>query len=164
MLCEKGDYAGMVKGKLTIAILVTALSALALTACYRTPEQRAERMVDHMASELKLNAAQKIQLDKIKDEFMARRPRLAKEREAAVREANELMRSADVDKTKLAALVERSKGQADDMIGFIASKFTEIHDMLTPEQRERLVDHIEKYTDHKDGRGETIKSSAGGGY
>jgi len=129
-------------------IVMAALTALVLTGCYRTPEQRAEDMVKHMSSELALNETQKAQLEKIKDEFLARRPEMTKMREETVKEANELMRSSEIDKTRLDALTEKSKTEANDMIRFVSAKFTEIHDMLTPEQREKLTKHIEEHMLH----------------
>ncbi len=138
----------MMKSRSAIVLVLTAVAALVFTGCYRTPEQKAEHFVTYMVSELGLNDNQKAQLEKIKDEFLVKRPEMAKLREETVREANELMRSADIDKTKLDALVEKSQTQANDMLRFVAARFTEIHDMLTPEQREKLVAHIEKYGKH----------------
>jgi len=154
----------------TTLIMLVILFALVVTGCYRTPEQRAERFVKHMASELNLDDAQKAKLDKIKDEFLARRPEMKQIREETVIEANALMRSAEIDKAKLDALNARHAAHANELIQFLSSKFTEIHDMLTPEQREKLVAHIEKYMKHKHGKSEAaagapVKSApAGGGY
>jgi len=138
----------MLKHRFAQLTLLMALSALVIAGCYRTPEQRAEHFVKHMASELKLNDAQTAQLEKIKDEFLAKRPEMARMRDESVKEANELMRSPEIDKSRLNALIEKNTAQADDMIRFISAKFVEIHDMLTPEQREKLVSHIEKYMSH----------------
>jgi len=135
----------MLKKSYAIMIVTAVLSALVLTGCYRTPEKRAEYMVKRMASELGLNDAQTAQLEKIKEEFFARRPVMAKLREETVREANELMRSAEVDKTKLNALQEKSQTGANDMVRFVFAKLIEIHDMLTPEQREKLAKYIEEH-------------------
>jgi Spy/CpxP family protein refolding chaperone len=129
-----------------IAIVMAALAALVLSACYhRTPEQRAEYLVKRMSAELSLSDGQQAQLEKIKNEFLARRAEMPKLREETVKEANELMRSAEIDKTRLNALTEKNQTQANDMIRFVTDKFTEIHDMLTPEQREKLVKHIEEH-------------------
>ncbi len=129
-----------------ILIVMAALTALFLAACYHhTPEQRAEYLVKRMSAELSLNEVQKAQLEKIKNEFLAKRAEMPKLREETVKEANELMRSAEIDKTRLNALTEKNQAQANDMISFITAKFTEIHDMLTPEQREKLVKHIEEH-------------------
>jgi Spy/CpxP family protein refolding chaperone len=130
-------------------IVLAALAALVLTACYpRSPEQRAEYVVKRMATELGLSDVQKAQLEKIKDEFLARRAEMPKLRAETVKEANELMRSVEIDKARLNALVTKTQAQANDMISFVTAKFTEIHDMLTPEQREKLVKHIEEHMQH----------------
>jgi len=153
----------MLKHRFVQLTLLMAVSTLVIAGCSRTPEQRAEHFVKHMAAELKLNDAQTAQLEKIKNEFLAKRPEMAKMREETVKAANELMRSPEIDKAKLDALTEKNIAQADDMIRFISTKFMEIHDMLTPEQRDKLVSHIEKYMSHggeksQAGEGESMKS------
>ncbi len=151
------------KSKKVIIIALAAFAALILSGCFRTPEQRAEHMVKHLASELKLNDSQTAQLEKIKDEVLARRPGMTKMREETVKEANELMRSADIDKARLDALVNKNEAQMNDLIQFVSAKFTEIHDMLTPEQREKLVTMIEHHM--KDKRpAETKQEKGGSGY
>jgi Spy/CpxP family protein refolding chaperone len=155
----------MLTHKPVMLIVFFALITLVVAGCYRTPEQRADRFVKHMASELNLNDTQKAKLDQIKDEFLAKRPEMKKIREETVLEANELMRSAEIDKAKLDALNARHAAHANDLIQFLSSKFTEIHDMLTPEQREKLVSHIEKYMKHGRGKSEPVKAApAGSGY
>lgn len=144
----KGKEYVMLRKSYVIMIVMAALTALVLTGCYRTPEKRAEYMVKRLSSELALNDTQKAQLEKIKDEFLAKRPEMAKMREEAVKEANELMRSAAIDRARLTALVEKSQRGTNDMIRFVFAKFTEIHDMLTLEQREKLTKHIEEHMLH----------------
>ena len=145
---EKGKEKVMSKKSYVIMIALAVLFAVVLTGCYRTPEQRAEYLVKRMSSELDLNDTQKARLEKIKDEFLAKRPEMTKMREETVKEANVLMRSAEIDKAQLNALMEKNQAGAIDMIRFVAAKFTEIHDMLTPEQREKLTKQIEEYMLH----------------
>jgi Spy/CpxP family protein refolding chaperone len=151
------------KSKKLIIILLATITALVLSSCYRTPEQRAEYLVKHLASELKLDDSQKANLEKIKDEFLAKRPEMIKMREESVKEANDLMRSAEIDKTRLNALTEKNQTQVNDMIRFVSAKFTEIHDMLTPEQREKLVVMIEKHMSDKRHTGKE-QEKGGSGY
>jgi Spy/CpxP family protein refolding chaperone len=139
----------MGKGRLASLTALVVLCALVATGCYRTPEQRAEYFVQHMAKELKLDDAQKAKLEKVKDEFLAKRPEMARMREETVKQANELMRSPEIDKAKLSALVDKNQSQAAEMIRFIGDKFVEIHDMLTPEQREKLVTMVEKHMEKR---------------
>ncbi len=136
----------MLRGKTAVMVVMTALLALVIAGCcHRTPEQRAEHVVKHLVNTLQLDATQAEKIEKIKEEFLAKRPDMIKTREETVKEANELMRSAEIDKAKLDALVAKRRIQANDMMGFFASKFTEIHDMLTPEQRNKLAGEMEKY-------------------
>ncbi len=155
----------MFKHRLAELAVLMALSALIVTGCYRTPEQRAEHFVERMATELKLNDAQKAQLEKIKGEFLARRPEMAKLREESVKEANELMRSPEIDKARLNALIEKNTSQLDDFVRFVFAKVTELHDMLTPEQRDKLVTMVEKHMRHgRQVSGTETGPSSGGGY
>jgi Spy/CpxP family protein refolding chaperone len=136
----------MLRGKTAVMVVMAALLALVIAGCcHRTPEQRAEHVVKHLVKTLKLDAVQTEKIEKIKEKFLARRPDMIRTREETVKEANELMRSAEIDKAKLDALAAKRRTQANDMVGFIASKFTEIHDMLTPEQRNKLAGEMEKY-------------------
>jgi Spy/CpxP family protein refolding chaperone len=137
------------KSRKFIVILMAAITAMILTSCYRTPEQRAESMVKHLAAELKLDSSQTAKLEKIKDEFLTMRPGMINMRAETVREANDLMRGAEIDKARLNALVDKNQVKMNEMIRFVADKFTEIHDMLTPEQREKLVLMIEKHMTDK---------------
>jgi Spy/CpxP family protein refolding chaperone len=137
------------KSRKFIVILMAAITAMILTSCYRTPEQRAESMVKHLATELKLDSSQTAKLEKIKDEFLTMRPGMINMRAETVREANDLMRGAEIDKARLNALVDKNQVKMNEMIRFVADKFTEIHDMLTPEQREKLVLMIEKHMTDK---------------
>jgi Spy/CpxP family protein refolding chaperone len=137
------------KGNKFIIVAVITIAVLILSSCYRTPEQRAEHVVKYLAAELKLDDSQKAQFEKIKDEFLARRPGMIKMREETIKEANELMRSTEIDKTRLTALEEKNQTQMNDIMHFVFAKFTEIHDMLTPQQREKLVAMIESHMKHK---------------
>ncbi len=100
----------MLKHRLTNLTVLMALSALVVTGCYKTPEQRAEHFVQYMEKELKMDDTQKAKLERIKDEFLARRPEMARMREETVKEANELMRSPEIDKTKVDALTAEKPG------------------------------------------------------
>ncbi len=135
----------MLKNRITNLTILIALSALIASGCCRTPEKRAEHYVQHMAEELKLDDAQKAKLEKIKDEFLALRPWMAKMREATLKEAGELMRSTEIDKAKLEGLKAKNQAQADDIIRFFSARLIEIHDMLTPEQRDKLATMMEKH-------------------
>ncbi len=128
--------------------LFSILSVLVIAGCYhRTPEQRAEHMVKYLVSTLNLNAEQTAKLEKMKEEFLAKRPDIQSMRAESMAELKEIMLSPQIDRTKLDARTEKIQAHASDMIKLMSVKFAEIHDMLTPEQRSKLVAEMEKHAE-----------------
>ena len=137
----------MRRSKYLILITVTALLAVVVSGCWyhKTPEQKAEHAVQHLVTMLKLDAAQTAKLEKIKEEFLARRPDMVKMREESFKDVKEMMLSPQLDQAQLNARTEKIQANAGDMIRFVSAKFAEFHDMLTPEQRSKLVEEMEKH-------------------
>lgn len=130
-----------------IIVLLTSLLALLVAGCcyHRTPEQKAERVVQHLVSTLKLDAAQTAKLEKMKGEFLARRPDMVKMREDSFKDVKEMILSPQIDQARLSARTEKIQAHADDMIRFVSARFVEFHDMLTSEQRSKLAEEMEKH-------------------
>ncbi len=128
---------------LLFAVLIVALT---LAGCYRkTPEQRAEGIVSDIVKKLDLNETQKAKLETMKQEFMAKAPVMKKTREESFDQLIGFMRSPAIDQAAITGLAEKNKAQANDLIGFIFAKFTEFHDMLTPDQREKAAKEMEHW-------------------
>jgi len=129
-----------------IVALLTALLVLAVTGCYhKTPEQRAERVVQKMTKTLKLDDAQRAKLEKMKENFLAKRSDMMKMRQETMDDLNEIMMSPQLDQARLNARTEKIQAHTSDLIRFISTEFAEIHDLLTPEQRRKLVEEIKKH-------------------
>ncbi len=130
-----------------LIVSLTVLLALVVSGCcyHRTPEQKAEHVVQHLVSTLKLDAAQTAKLETMKDEFLARRRDMLKMREESFKDVKEMMLSPQVDQARLNARREKVQAHTNDMLGFVSAKFVEFHDMLTPDQRSRLVEEMEKH-------------------
>ncbi len=137
----------MEKGKYVILIVsLTALLALIISGCrHKTPEQRAEHVVRHLVAILKLDAVQTTKLEDMKEEFLAKRLDMLKMREESIHDIKEMMLSPRVDQAALNALTVKIQGQTSDLIQFVFTKFSELHDMLTPEQRSKLAEEMEKH-------------------
>ncbi|RJQ22621.1 MAG: periplasmic heavy metal sensor [Nitrospiraceae bacterium] len=134
------------KHVILIIALLTALQMLAVTGCYRkTPEQRAEHVVRHLVETLELDADQRAKLEKMKETFLAKRSDMMKMRHEAMNDLNEMMLSPQLDQARLDARTEKIQAQTSDLVRFISTEFTELHDMLTPEQRSKLVEMMNKY-------------------
>ncbi len=129
-----------------IVTLLTALLMLAVTGCYhKTPEQRAERVVRRLATTLELDAAQREKLEKMKENFLAKRSDMMKMRQETMNDLNEIMLSPQLDQARLNARTEKIQAHTSDLIRFISTEFAELHNMLTPEQRSKLVEEMKKH-------------------
>lgn len=138
----------MKSGKYMLLVSLMAAAALVISGCcHKTPEQRAEKVVQHLVSTLKLDAAQTTKLEKMKEEFLAKRPDMVKMREESMKDIKELMTSAQIDQIKLNAQIEKMQAHTSDMIRFVSAKFVELHDLLTPEQRNKLAEELGKHAE-----------------
>ncbi len=70
---------------------------------------------------------------------------MVKMREESFNDIKEMMLSSQLDQARLNARVEKIQAHTSDLIRFVFTKFTELHDMLTPEQRTKLVEEMEKH-------------------
>ncbi len=126
---------------------LAAFLALIMAGCYhKTPEQRTEGVVKHLVTTLNLDADQTAKLEKMKDEFLARRSDMVKMREESFNDVKEIMLNPQLDQARLNARTEKIQAQTNDMIRFISTKIAELHDMLTPEQRKKLIEEMEKHS------------------
>ncbi len=137
----------MKRSKYILIVLPAVLLALVAAGCchQRTPEQRAERAVQHLVTTLDLDAGQTAKLEKMKEEYLARRPEMVKMREETIHDLKEMMMSPQLDQARLNARTEKMQAHTGDLIRFVSAKFAELHDMLTPEQRSKLAEEMEKY-------------------
>ena len=56
------------------------------------------------------------------------------------------LRSDQLDMDAINQMADEKSGQVSEMKNLMISKFGELHAILTPEQRVKLADHIEKRT------------------
>jgi len=132
---------------LPIIGLFAILLALVTASCYhRTSEQKAEHVVKHLISTLNLNPEQTAKLEQMKEEFLTRRTEMKKMQKESLSDIEEMMLSPQVNQTRLNTRMEKIQTHTNDMIRFISAKFVELHDMLTPEQRSKLVAEMEEYS------------------
>ena len=81
----------------------------------------------------------------MRQEFLAKQPAMKKTREETFDQLITMMRTPSLDKSRITSLAEQNKAQADDLIGFIFSKYSEFHAMLSAEQREKAAQEMERW-------------------
>ncbi|MFO1472702.1 MAG: Spy/CpxP family protein refolding chaperone [Turneriella sp.] len=132
-----------------LIVIASLASVAAVTNCrpwkHKSPEERGEWMAKRIAKELDLNDSQKQVLNKIKDEIVARMKAEKSDRGQQLKEVTTLLRSDTIDNGKLTAIRKRHQAQRESMESLFVEKALELHKVLTPEQRNKAADLIEKH-------------------
>jgi uncharacterized membrane protein len=133
-------------------VLAIAAGALFLSGCRgrhcgwnSSPEQKADRIVKKIASELDLRPEQKTKLDKIKADILARKADFSAVHAGFREVALAQIRSASVDQAKLNQGLEDREAKMKELRAFLVGEFVEFHDMLDSTQREKLASKLERY-------------------
>jgi len=114
-------------------------------------ERRAHSMINRFSRDVNLTDEQEAAINKIKDEIFAKqkeaREEARKNRDKLKNEIITLVKSDKIDKEQIQKILRneeviREKGE---MIDFLAEKLLQIHDLLTPEQREKIAKKIENF-------------------
>jgi Spy/CpxP family protein refolding chaperone len=133
------------------AITVLIISGTILAGCgpqrffCATPEERAAMIVKRIACDLKLTKEQVEKVNKIKDEILLRTKGLRDERETVHKEWMDLVRSDRLDKNRLTDFINKREEKIRALKPFFIDKMVEFHDLLTPEQRVKAAEKMEKF-------------------
>ena len=115
---------------------------------FGSPEKRADWIVKKIAGELKLDESQKAKLDSIKQDILAQRKKFRPEREQMHAAIKAQLLSEQIDEATLNQLFEKQHGKHSEMKKYFISKFAEFHAILTPAQRQLLLEKLEKFHNH----------------
>ena len=144
----------MLKKGLTVALAGILVSgALIFSGCRsHSHEHKAEFMVDYIAETIDATDAQRMQLDGIKDEFVAKAKEMHAQKEAMHAAFMAKLRKAEINRENLKVLIDQKRAQMDDFINLAMDRLVEFHKTLSAEQREKLVAKVvyfhEKHQDH----------------
>lgn len=112
----------------------------------KSPEEKAKWVVKKISSELDLSEAQKVELEKMKAEYLQKRKDFGFGIDAALRtELIIQIKSNKLDEPKLNKMVADKIKRQELMILFFKNKFIEFHNILTPEQKNTLSQKTEKF-------------------
>lgn len=135
----------------TMAILLTAAVMHCRPWKHKSPEERAEWIAKRISKELDLNDTQKQTLNKIKGEVLARHKAEKVNRDLQFGELTKIMRADTIDNTKLTEIRKRHQAQREGVEALFVEKAVELHKVLTPAQRNKAADLLEKYMKHFSG-------------
>ena len=102
-------------------------------------------MVKKITNDLKLSTEQVEKVNRIKDEILAKTKNIRDERESVHKEMKALVQSGTLDRTMVNRFIAGREDKFRALKPFFVDKIVELHALLTPEQRTRLVEKMEKF-------------------
>jgi len=142
----------MLKRIMPVAVVgFLVLSGIIFGGCIRkrimcsTPEQRAEFVVKRISSSLDLSKEQVEKLNKIKDELLSRIKSRPNDREAVHKEFIGMVKSDKLDKNMVENFINKREERMKELKPLLIDKIVEFHYILTPEQRNRVVEKFDKF-------------------
>ncbi len=132
-------------------ILILISSAGILSGCghHRSPEKRAIWITEKIASRLDLNESQRAELNSFRDELLAKKKELYKSHMTIHDTLVEQLGHERIDQEHLKEVIRQEDARVDDMISFFVERLASLHSTLSPEQREKLIEMIKEWKDHK---------------
>jgi Spy/CpxP family protein refolding chaperone len=114
-------------------------------------------MIEKMTKDLDLNADQKTQVDKIKDEIKTRMEANKQDHKQTAGDFANLFKQSTLDKQQLLDLEAKREKNREDMKSFMMDELIKFHDLLTQTQRDKVADKIKEFGQHKDHDGKDGK-------
>ena len=145
----------MLRRKLMWVLMPAVMGGLILVAgCHRpTPEKIASHIVEEVADELKLDAAQMQQLNAIKNELLVRIAEMKQTRESVHGEMLAELQKDTIDADRLKKIAATRQQEMHVLVDLAIDRLAAFHATLNPEQKKKLVQLIkDKQKSHKWGR------------
>ena len=138
--------------KKTVLLPLVGMLAMALvtTGCMRkTTEEKANDISSHLAKTLDMTDVQRRKVDIIKNDILNKRTEIYNKQmmDQVQYELTSQLHSEKFDPAQFEDFKDKTLDKQDEFISYLGEKFAELHSMLSPPQRERLVQDIEKNKD-----------------
>jgi protein CpxP len=137
--------------KIVIISSALVMGAGTLTACglhHKTPEQRAEWMVDKVANKLDLNDMQKEKLVVVKSEMMKVRKQFKGDKDSARKQMLTIISRPTLDQDALLNMINVRTQAISNNAPQVVAALGDFYDNLNHEQQAEVREHIEKRMKH----------------
>lgn len=139
--------------KLMLVAVALLTSGAIIAGCSRwhhggRPEERVDKAASRIAWTLDFDKDQKAKLDIIKNDVIAKLKEGKPFRESMHKETVELVKRDNLDREAVIAVLDKMIDHFNKNKTFIADKIVAFHAILTPEQKKKIVEHMEdRYKD-----------------
>ena len=131
---------------ITGTVIALSLSLLFFSGCRRSGHDKgAEFMIDYMSEALDLTDGQQAQLEDIKAEMFAKAKQLHDDKRAQRDEFMALLQAEAIDPAKLKTMIAGHRAKMDELVDLGVDRVVAFHSTLSAEQKEKLVEKIEKF-------------------
>lgn len=137
-----------------LVFIITGIAGLGFAKGYydkHRPHGPLGFMIEMVVKDLDLNAQQKSEVDKIKEEIKVKMDAKKTDRKADMEEMMQMFRTDNFDKTKALELMKKNDAQRDEMRNFMLDETAKLHSILTPEQRNKAVDKMKEFREKRKG-------------
>jgi Spy/CpxP family protein refolding chaperone len=143
----------MKKRNIIIIVLISLFVVAGLGACKRGRHFRGfdkfdqEAAVNRIASHLDLTESQKTDLNAIAGDVLAKAKEMHADHEAHRQEFAEMVLQESISRETVDRLMNEKFDRMKALTGMVADRLIEFHATLTPEQRTKIVELMEKHGD-----------------
>ncbi len=106
-------------------------------------------MMNKITKDLNLTAQQKADVDKLKDEIKAKRESMKKDRSGGMDDFANAFKQDKLDKETLKSIEQKHEADRQEMKDFMMDELVKFHDILTPDQRNQVVEKMKEMKDKR---------------
>jgi Spy/CpxP family protein refolding chaperone len=133
---------------ITIITVIAVLglgSALFFGCRHDGPHKGAAFMMDYLTEALDLNEEQQTRANAIRDEILIKAQAMRSGKKQMHDELKAQLSSTKIDTTRVKELVAEHRAEMDEMIDLVVDRIADFHQTLSPEQRNKLLEKLEKF-------------------
>ncbi|WP_417546331.1 Spy/CpxP family protein refolding chaperone [Marinobacter sp.] len=125
--------------------------ALSLAGCRHGEEGRMDYLAEKVSNELKFDQQQNDQWNQLLADLKQIRTSMSEKREATRTMIVEELKSDQLDEARLIVVLEQHQQAINESFRTLLPKINELHASLTPEQKETLMEWLEKHRERGHG-------------
>ena len=138
---------------IVLGLFITTVVLMgAFTGCgfrHKSPEARADHMVDKVTKKLNLNDAQVVKLKMVKDEFLKARQDMKANRQEMKTSVLEMLEQPKLDQQRVLSLVKEKTRNVNDKAPQVVAALADFYDSLSPEQQQTLRENVKDKMEHR---------------
>jgi len=137
--------------KIVIITSGAVLLAGSIAACshHRSPEQRAEWMMEKVSKELKLDDAQQAKLKTLSEDMLAIRKQMHNEFGSDRDQVLGLLDQPKLDQAKILGMVKEHTQTINEQAPKIVAAMGAFYDSLSPEQQAEMREFVKEHHEHR---------------